>query len=87
MTKDALRRFRAVVTDEEVAVLYSLLARMRKGYSSGSPAKTKSGRCNAAIALAVRKGDHVEADRLRWLHYPEKMRARQLAAQLGERKL
>lgn len=45
-----------------------------------SEAKTVANRKNAEIARALKRGDEAEADRLRWLYYPETMRKRQMAA-------
>lgn len=84
MNKAQIDRFRDAITDEEVSMLYSLLSRISVGYCSGSPAKTAAVRKNAEIALAVRQGRHEDADRLRWLYYPEKMRKKEIEAQLGK---
>lgn len=48
-----------------------------------STAKAFSCRNNLMIAWAAQKGDLEAAERLRWEFYPEKMRAKQLAAKLG----
>lgn len=45
-----------------------------------SAAKTLSSRQTIQVADAVKRGDLAEAERLRWEFWPEKMRARELAA-------
>lgn len=45
--------------------------------------KVSNRRC-AEVATLHRMGRHEEADRLRWLYWPERMRAEELERQRGE---
>lgn len=81
----AVEDLRHIITLEDVRYITGLLSRLRKGRPGvRTAAKAAAGRKNAEIALAVRQGRHEDADRLRWLYYPEKMRKKEIEAQLGK---
>lgn len=72
------------MTPEDVAYLMGLMRRLKTGRKEKlTEKKAASNRRNAEIALAVRQGRSHDADALRWKYYPERMRAKALAAQLG----
>lgn len=84
MTDSAIARVRAALTAEELHVVCRVAAMCKRGViERKSPQKALAARRNAEIALAVRQGRLEDADRLRWLYYPEKMRAKQLASNLA----
>lgn len=60
------------------------LARFRRGCTERrTEAKRRQNEGARLVAYALARGDPEEADRLRWLYWPERMRARQLAREAG----
>lgn len=81
-----LEHIRRVLSREDWEFMKGLWNRLRTGCKERKSAKKAAAVArNAEIASAVRQGRHEDADRLRWLYYPEKMRKKEIEAQLGKR--
>lgn len=77
----------ATMTPEERSFIGQMMRRMRRAGSEAhrTPHQLEHIRRVRSIAHAARRGDAAEADRLRWLYFPESMRQKQLAAQMGNK--
>lgn len=85
MDDSAIERMRRSLSADDLRVICRIVARCKTGVRERhSPAKVASSRQNGEIARAVIRGDLADADRLRWLYYPEKMRKKEIEAQLGK---
>lgn len=73
-----------MVNLSDVSALAAAMARRRTGITERPSArKSEASRRSIAVARLVASGDHAEADRLRWLYWPERMRAEELERQRG----
>lgn len=75
---------RAKPNKEARSALGAALGRLKKGVIERKSAqKAVSSRKALLVALAVKRGNFAEADRLRWLFFPERRRGEKLAEQIG----